>query len=255
MESKSSQGKGYLLIGNVSKCCPEFYFVKRREKKHTHIVYWFLLFCYTTQLDWCYAVGCTVFALHPQQCSVIFVLQYRHDPLCRNTPPRVTRAVFRGLLSQIQPDGKGCGGVEGWLGRKGWQQRSLKNVLLLRYLCHAGFFCNNSLVTWLHRQTPRLLTGLWHWQAEWEEEEEKEEEQRKVCAPNNSIWLVQFIYSQPVRAYSGSLAIYYHFLSAFYFSLCLSEHGHLTARRTHFPQPPLTYHLHTPQRASYRDAR
>lgn len=116
---------------------------------------------------------------------------------------------------------------------------------------------NNSLVTWLHRQTPRLLTGLVTLTGK---ERERERGKKKRTGERVRVLLgtIQFdlfnssIHSQ-ARTYSGSLAIYYHFLSVFNFSLCLSERSHLTARHTRFSQPPLTQHLRTPQRGPYRD--
>lgn len=67
----------------------------------------------------------------------------------------MTHAVFSPLFSDIkrarqraEADGK-VAEVEGWLGRKGWQQRSLKLCcfsVTWRRPCHSSFFCLSSFI-------------------------------------------------------------------------------------------------------------
>lgn len=148
----------------------------------------------------------------------------------------MAHAVFSPLFSEIkrarqraEADGK-VAEVEGWLGRKGWQQQSLKMCcfsVTWRRPCHSSFFC---LITHLSlrytAQTPRLLTRLWHWQ--------KEKKKERDCV----LWTIQFdpfnlaefIYSFSMCAYSysGSLIIQFNSFLSFCFPLCLSERSHLT---------------------------
>lgn len=134
------------------------------------------------------------------------------------------------FLSYSRAWWKACGGVEGWLGRIGWQHRSLKNVLLLplpaRVVAIRGLLLsNNSLVTCLHRQTPRLLTELVTLTSKEQERKRERERSKRVRVLLGTIQFDSFnssIHSQ-ARTYSGSLAIYNRFLSVFNFSLCLSE--------------------------------
>lgn len=120
---------------------------------------------------------------------------------------------------------KGCGG-----GRLTREERMtatiIKNVLLLRYLEASLPFqlllSNNSLVTSLHCQTPRLLTRLWHWQ--------KEKKKERDCA----LWTIQFdpfnlaefnsFYSFSARAYSysGPLIIQFLFSHSVFLFVCQS---------------------------------
>lgn len=97
---------------------------------------------------------------------------------------------------------RGCGG-----GRLTREERMtatiIKNVLLLRYLEASLPFqlllSNNSLVTSLHCQTPRLLTKLWHWQ--------KEKKER-----DSVLWTIQFD-SFNLAEFNSSI----HFLSVLTF--------------------------------------
>lgn len=96
-------------------------------------------------------------------CHVFFLRLHLYDTCSFQS------SVLQDKTSEAEKWGwwKGCGG--GRLTREErMTARIIKNVLLLRYLEASLPFqlplSNNSLVTSLHCQTPRLLTRLWHWQ-------------------------------------------------------------------------------------------
>lgn len=142
----------------------------------------------------------------------------------------MTHAVFSRLLSEIKRGRQSCEAdgkvaeVEGWLGRKGWQQRSLKMCcfsVTWRRPCHSGFFF---LITHLSLRYTARRQGCWQ-DCDTDRKRKKEEGESGVCALNNSIWLVQFIYSLPVCALlfrvTGNLL---PSLLILFFSLSVSAH-------------------------------
>lgn len=110
----------------------------------------------------------------------------------------------------------------------------IKNVLVLRYLEASLPFrlllSNNSLVTSLHCQTPRLLTRLWHWQ----KGEKKESDYVVWTIQFDSFSLVEFSSSINFLCVLSLIqgcvnSVPFNSFLSFCFSLCLSEHSHLTA--------------------------
>lgn len=108
----------------------------------------------------------------------------------------------------------------------------IKNVLLLCYLeasRHSSFFC---LITHLSLRYTARRRGCWQ---DCDTDRRRKIRKESVCALNNLIWLtelrwIQFIFSFSSRAHShsGSPVIQFNSFLSVCFSLCLSEHSHLT---------------------------
>lgn len=228
-------------------------------------------------LDWCftrrkkYAVLCGVlYSIHPTSVTVlrsICFLQFCNIDMTYSTKifqvlffldsTYMTHAVYSPLFSEIERKTesrgwwKGCGG-----GRLTWEERMtaliIKNVLLPRYLEASLPFLlllsNNSLVTSLHCLMPRLLTRLWHWQ-------KRKKEGTMLCVLSNQFCWNQFLYSlfHVCLFFTGPLIIKFNGFFTHSLLHCLSGSSHSATALVHFFNPPLTYHLHTPQRGSYRD--
>lgn len=156
----------------------------------------------------------------------------------------MTHAVYSLLFSEIECETeswgwwKGCGG-----GRLTREERMtatiIKNVLPLPYLEASLPFhlllSNNSLVTSLHCQTPRLLTRLCHWQ------KEKKKEQYIVCSEQFNLvhsisWIQFYSFSMCAYSYSGPLTIKFNAFLSFSFSLSVRAQS-FNNRLTPFLQP------------------
>lgn len=162
---------------------------------------------------------------------------------------------------RAESDGK-VAEVEGWLGRKGWQQRSLKmccsSVTWRRPCLFRLLLSNNSLVTSLHCQDAKVADRT----VTLTESRKKKKKcgKKRECAWNNSIWLIQIAVLNSSISFGFVCLFFFGFTgdSVQPFSFCflplhLSERESFNNRLTRFLKPPLTYHLHTPQRRSYRD--
>lgn len=150
---------------------------------------------------------------------------------------------------------KGCGG-----GRLTREERMtatiIKNVLLLCYLeasRHSSFFC---LITHLSlRYTARR-------QACWQDcDTDRRRKRRKEIVCSEQFNLTQSIKLSSIHLFIFNVCLFFfrvgcnliHFLSlVLFFSLSVRAQS-FNNRLTHFFNPPLTYHLHTPHSRSYRD--
>ncbi len=153
----------------------------------------------------------------------------------------MTHAVFSPLFSEIkrarereraEADGK-VAEVEGWLGRKGWQQRSLKMCwfsVTWRRPCHSSFFC---LITHLSLRYTARRQGCWQ---DCDTDRKRKRRKEIVCSEqfnlthsvqSNSIHLLIFYACLFLFRVTDNSIQFNSFLS-FCFPLCLSEHSHLT---------------------------
>lgn len=150
-------------------------------------------------------------------------------------------AVFRPLFSEIkrarrraEADGK-VAEVEGWLWRKGWQQRSLKMCcfsVTWRRPCHSSFFC---LITHLSLRYTARRQGCWR-DCDTDRKRERKNRNETACFEQfnltHSIWLNSihlFIFCARLFLFRvADNSIQFSSLLSFSFSLCLSEHSHLT---------------------------
>lgn len=188
----------FLSLTSLSMCCHDAICYSTRRSYLT----WLVL--HRGKNMQCYAVCCTVFTTPTTSMTVLSSICFIPKPCCNID---IIREIFPALFlrfhlydtcsfkssllrdkeSETERWGwwKGCGG--GGLTREERMTATIiKNVLLLRYL-EASLppqllLSNNSLVTSLHCQTPRLLTRLWHWQ------KAKKRKKEQDCV----LWTIQF---------------------------------------------------------------
>lgn len=153
----------------------------------------------------CHVVRCTVFTIHyiynssfcficKSFCNTDMTYSDEIYVFCYKDSTFMTHAVFSPLFSEIkwarqrsEADGK-VAEVEGWLGRKGWQQGSLKMCcfsVTWRRPCHSSFFC---LITHLSLRYTARRQGCWQDCDTDREKRKKENVCHKQFNYPHSIW-------------------------------------------------------------------